>query len=256
MFSDTSVISMKSYHSEEKSDRRKGKIIFPARQYRRNRIGYEKPYLAWIPFANIWALGRLAEEYDNGKPRENIGKQLLSVYIAFISILVGALLIISVASISSALFGAADIFGVFMVFIFIPAYVLAFIFGVKFTIRQYLALWKIFRMFNPESSVGLLMLCIFLTPALPFVFFSISKNDPKNLRHEDDAQYVAYQDPFNPYYTPYPQQAQQPQYPQYQQYQQYPQYPQQPQQPQYPQYPQQPQTPEQNQNTPENPYKY
>ena len=146
-------------------------------------VGYSKPWLAWIPYANAKVMGDLADKYDNGKPSKNLGKKLLGWMIAesvVVSVCYGVILFAAVLigmrpSVGIALLGTALmlIACLAMLGVLIP-----------YIIYFYIAYWNILRIFAHTASIGLLMLGIFVVYAIPFVIFSVSKNKPQNLRGE------------------------------------------------------------------------
>ena len=161
------------------------------------KCGHKSPFLAWVPFASIYVYGELASKYEDEKPQKNIGKSLLTFNILL--------------SASSSLLGAALSFTLFVRMpamitglLAIIAYITLIVFTVIYLIKFILATWRILRIFAPSASVGLLMLCIFVSAAQPFILFAIRNNEPQNLRGKKEEGFTM--PIFNPYmYQSYPQ---------------------------------------------------
>ncbi len=169
------------------------------------KCGYDKPWLSWIPGANIFAFGKLAEYYDNGKPRKKIGVQLLVLTIAMVVVFMIIYIVMvfnMIASLSADSYTAEMLqqnvyeFEMMILAKMLPYMFVIFAVEIVYFVFYYIAIWKILRIFCPEHAVGLLLLCIFVSPALPFVFFAIRKNVPQNLRQPERPEQP-------PFYPPY-----------------------------------------------------
>ena len=150
------------------------------------KVGYEKPWLAWIPIANGYAIGVLADKYDDGKPRSNFAKEILSTEITTLVVtlvmLVVALPIMLVGT-AMNISGLVSIGGI----IFLGLYIADLVLSIKLTIKILICYWRVFRIFHPELSVVYLMLSIFASAiASSIVFLIISNREPQNLRSDED----------------------------------------------------------------------
>ena len=157
-------------------------------------VGYKRPWFAWIPLVNALAIGDLADCYDNGKPSKKLGKKLLFFSIALIAVaLVYSFVSGFTAILTPALGTGGDIFAGELNFSMIIAFVIeAFrdivaiamiAIAVPNAIFTYQAYWGIFRIFNPSASVIYILLSVFVSEAMPFIFFfDLAKKEPQNLR--------------------------------------------------------------------------
>ena len=165
-------------------------------------VGYKKPWFAWVPILNARACGDLADFYDNGKPSRNLGKKLMTLTIVITALSVGFGFIYLFAVIAALGGGYGSIYSIFAsLFFLLVLYYCAWIaIAVIYTIYYYKAVWSILRIFAPSASVGLLMLCIFVTEAFPFVIFALRNKEPQNLRRaEGDYEDKNELPPENPY---------------------------------------------------------
>ena len=161
------------------------------------------PYygLAWVPVANMWVFGKLADQYDNFKKGSNMHLTQILLYGD-----IGLTVLYIIAAIANS--------AVMMMILWMPAIALA--------VFEFIALYKIYHAASPSASVALLVCSILFTIVMPFALFA--------LRNKDEGYAQGYAPA-----GPAPQAPPQYQQPQYQQQ------PQQPQQPiQYTQAPPQP----------------
>ena len=168
------------------------------------KVGYARPWHAWVPFANEYAVGSLADMYDDGKPKSNLAREFLTV-----NIVTGALaLAMLVISLPLMLVGlGAKISALYSLgaILFLGLYIATIVFSVKTIVKMYVCYWRIFRIFHPALSVLYLMLSIFVSSvAVCFIIFFISKREPQNLRSDDDNENkfddFGSAEPQNPYF--------------------------------------------------------
>lgn len=158
------------------------------------KCGVDKPWLAFIPVANAYNLGKLAERCDDGKPTvKKYSKILLGLNIATLcsSIVLGVgeiFIIICTAGleISGNYYGGAAIGGLLL---FMLAALLCFALAVVAAVFNYIALYRVFRIFAPDNAVLFLVLTIFVSIAYPVIMLVLSAKEPVLLRRD--------------YYTPY-----------------------------------------------------
>ncbi|MEE3333146.1 MAG: hypothetical protein VZR54_02600 [Ruminococcus sp.] len=178
------------------------------------------PWMAWIPVANSYLLGKIGDYYD----LKNTGK------CNNFAIIMLCIAIAAIAAPITVILGFVTPFAAIALCVF-----------------DYICYYKFFKNVNPDSAVVMLVLSIIFPIILPFVLF-VCRNKIDILPAQAQPQYQQYQQPQYQqpqYQQPQYQQPQAPVQPQYQQPQApvQPQY-QQPQAPVQPQY-QQPQAPTQ-----------
>jgi hypothetical protein len=159
------------------------------------KCGHKSPFLAWVPFASLYVYGELADKYDNNKPPKKTGRSLL---IFNIILLANSYVFLFILCFS--LFLRLSYFEIGLIAIL--GYISTIVLTVIYSIKIILATWKILKIFAPSSSVGLLVLYIFVGVARPFILFAIRNNEPKNLRGQKEEGFTV--PIFYPYmYPPY-----------------------------------------------------
>lgn len=147
------------------------------------RRGIHNPWLAWIPLANYWIIGSIADQYQyvaKGKVR-NRRKVLLGLGISFyalfavIMICAVAVLVAGFASGMNAAAMEAQLTGVAVIVLL--AYLAFMIVGVVWTVFMYISMYSLYESCNPEHSVLFLVLSIFMSFLQPFFVFACRKND-------------------------------------------------------------------------------
>lgn len=129
------------------------------------RRGVNYPWLAWIPYANYWLIGSIADDYDNRNGlKKRWSKILLGLLIAYGAGLVLYFVSIIVFFIQTTLMGinesdiTAGFIGTLLFF-----YIVLIIFMVIATILSviyYICMYKIFESTVPDKSVKYLILSL------------------------------------------------------------------------------------------------
>lgn len=185
-------------------------------------------HFAWIPFLRIFALGKLSEQYDNGKPPKKSGLMLSILYAFYMGIFLVGYIVILISLMSFVLKVAASVdvnpeafeYSIlkymFDLMLWVIIWYLAVLaLAIVYTVFFYIALYRVFEIFYPKGSGWLIVLCIFINIAIPFVLFALRNKEPQNLRSQKKPdfapfppQYYNYGMPYQ--YTPmqYPQQPQ------------------------------------------------
>jgi hypothetical protein len=112
------------------------------------KLSIENPWMAWIPIANAYILGKIAGDkitiFNNDIPK--LGLVLLA------------------GGIGSAILSGIPVIGFLIV--------------IAYAVVSYVALYKIYRIFTVNSAVLYLVLSIVLCFTSPFLIFFASKNEP------------------------------------------------------------------------------
>lgn len=154
------------------------------------KCGVDKPWLAFIPVVNVYNLGKIAERYDDGKPTvKKYSKILLGLNIATAcsGIVMGVgeiFLIIFTERLSSAddmYFGGAAIGGLLL---FMLAALLCCALAIVAAVFNYIALYRVYRIFAPDNAVLFLVLSIFVSISYPILMLVLSAKDPVLLRRD------------------------------------------------------------------------
>lgn len=138
------------------------------------RLGFKNPWLAFVPVANVYALGKVAEQYvkNDGKPSAKFSKILLTLNIIILAI---AVLFVVFAVVAAVLFSNR-------VAIFIPI-ILGYLALIGIAIAQsvvyYIALWRIFAIYDNNNATVFLVLSIFISFLYPIFLFVLRNKEPK-----------------------------------------------------------------------------
>lgn len=151
------------------------------------RRNISNPIFAWIPVANVWLLGAIADDYD--EKVKGVKKKsrvlLLSLYLAFCAAFV--LLIVGVvvfAIVGATQYYAEETVVAGMIIIMMVGYLAIFAVAIVMSVFQYIAYYKLFKSCHPDNAVVYLILSIFISMALPIIIF-ICRKDDKGLPTED-----------------------------------------------------------------------
>ncbi len=161
-------------------------------------IGYAKTWHAFVPFCNAYAMGYLADCYNDGKPKTNYAKRLLGLNIATLAVVLPMMFLIIALMVASTVRGETTVMSIEIVFLLlamIAIYVAVMVLAVIYAVNSIKAVWRIYRIFAPEQSILFLMLSIFVSPAMAVIFFIIRSRAPRNLRFNGNGE----ADPYIPY---------------------------------------------------------
>ena len=133
------------------------------------RRGIRKPWLAWIPVANMWTLGSISDQYQyvaKGKIR-NRRKVLLGL-------MIGCAAIFSVLEVLAILFdGESAAAAVLLILGVLGAMGLA----IVYMVFLYIALYDLYVSCDPGNAVLYLVLSIVLNVTMPFFVFACRNKD-------------------------------------------------------------------------------
>ena len=142
-----------------------------------NRRGIRNGWLAWLPFGGSWVLGSISDQYQyvaKGKIR-NRRKALLGLEIAII--VVGG----TISAIQGFFYGAGLVGGldadVTLALVVLALSLVRLVVAVVYSVLYYVALYDLYTSSDPDNSVALLVLGIFLTFLQPFFIFSARKKE-------------------------------------------------------------------------------
>ncbi len=164
-------------------------------------VGYGRPKQAFAPFVSVYALGRAAESYDDGKAPARLAKPLLGTYIiafmvpgaiaaAFLFsgiVLVFAAMLLSLLGIA----GGQDMSVSFDETIrsaFMPAVVFSLlILGavVPYAVKRAAALLRVYRIFVPKRAELLMIVSTLIPPSASIIIFAIRNREPNGIRLDE-----------------------------------------------------------------------
>ena len=157
------------------------------------KVGMSNPWMFWIPCANVYAMGNLADTQATLCEGKNTTyrKKMLTWTIVVACIAIVWAIAFSVFIVVAAANGMLDANGdlvtldgfdpdaligpaLFFLFSFLVLLVLSVIYLVVY----YKVLYRIFKLYAPDGAVGLLILSIFVNVAVPAVFLILSGKEP------------------------------------------------------------------------------
>lgn len=156
------------------------------------RRGISNPFLAWIPVAQLWILGSIADQYDEAEKgvKKKSRVLLLVLEIAMYACLAFFYVIAFIFMIIIIMAGVAEgtyeysygydniavlmaVFGIAFVLFFGAIMVLA----IVLSVFMYIAYYKLFKSCRPDSAVLFLVLSIIIPFCLQICVFICRKDD-------------------------------------------------------------------------------
>ena len=172
------------------------------------KVGMSNPWMFWIPCANVYALGNLADTQATLCEGKNTTyrKKMLAWTIVVACAAIPWAIAYSVYMVVAAANGLLDENGVLITLddaslepligptLFLLAVSLVFLaLYIVYVVIYYKALYRIYKLYAPDGAVGLVVLSIFVSVAIPAVFLSLSKREPVlPPRGEDNGDGEAY----------------------------------------------------------------
>ena len=160
-------------------------------------VGLKNPVLAWIPYAQTYTLGAVADEYyrrNEGKTttyrKKLLGWQIAIAASAFLLIMLLMVYVVVLIVNGLPIEDAADIIRIpeaemnaytaaMPILVVLLVALLAFLaIYVVYLVYYYLSFHKVFKLFAPEHATGYLVLAILVPLAAPILFLVLSKKQP------------------------------------------------------------------------------
>ena len=153
------------------------------------KLGFGSNWMCYLPIFNLSAMGKIAGKYENqdGKSNKKLGKWMVALTILMIVALVAFIVLVLItvftliADASDAIELGTDL-AITGIGIFIPTIIFYFIImalTIANTVIYYIALWKIFSIFDSGNAVAYLVLSIFFSSLAPIFIFVIRNKEPK-----------------------------------------------------------------------------
>lgn len=155
-------------------------------------MGLSNPWMAFVPIANHYALGRIAEKYikNDGRPSAKFSKILLTlciitlvVAIAFV-VFIFVLVFLEAASIPEvdAVMYSEEMAATMAFTIILPillGYLVILGVSIAFSVVWYVALWRVFALYDDKNATVYLVLSIFFGFLCPIFLFMLRNRQPK-----------------------------------------------------------------------------
>ena len=135
------------------------------------KTGHDNPWLAWIPVGNLYSIGYLAEQSNLfcGKKKGSL-RVILPLLQGAMLLFIPAFFVLGVGVGLGISYGASEA----LVLLLILAYLVFFIIAIVATVFQYVALYKIYRLFAPDNATLYLVLGIFI-PVCTAIFLFVAR---------------------------------------------------------------------------------
>ena len=156
------------------------------------KVGMSNPWMFWIPCANVYALGNLADTQASlceGKSTTYRKKMLAwTIVVACASVLtVVAMIPMMFVVISNEMMDQNGIVRVPEAFtdemagpalFFLLALLVFFVLYIIYMVIYFKVLYRIYKLYAPDGAAGLLVLSVLVNIAIPAVFLALSKREP------------------------------------------------------------------------------
>ncbi len=143
-----------------------------------NRRGIHHPWLAWVPFGNLWILGSISDQYQyvsQGKVRSR-RKLLVGLNIALCVIMLVLFVVAVYAGIQAAIGGGEEGLIVAGMIALLSALVMM-VLAIVLSVFQYICLYNLYASCDPDNKTTYILLSIFIGVTLPFLVFICRKKD-------------------------------------------------------------------------------
>lgn len=152
------------------------------------RRGLSKPWLAWIPVANMWLIGSLSDQYRYVARGENKSKRkvlltlsivMMVLWVAAMAVIISAMVLAAQISMLGSMYSSWEmeekLMNYFMVLMGLMLPMLAV--AIALIVVRYMAMFDIYKSMDPENCVLFLVLSILFNVTEPFfLFFNRNKD--------------------------------------------------------------------------------
>lgn len=152
-----------------------------------NKCDIKQGWLGFIPVANFYLFGKIAEQYKREDNKKSLKYSLLlpvfyvlQMIATVILIIVFVISVISIISVVELAIENDQSLNIQMFSSFvgvIVGYVITMAIAIIFSVFNYIAMWRIFSMFKKENAVLFLVLSIFFSFLGPIFMFIIRNNN-------------------------------------------------------------------------------
>ncbi len=142
------------------------------------RRGINRPWLAWVPFGNMWMMGCISDQYRYLTKNQQTQRRRILLLLQILLTVLSVPMLVTAFSALGQISATPDLrtlttltagFGLTS-FPYSVASIVA-------TVLQYMCLYDLYRSCDPDYGVLFLVLSILISPLIPFfVFFSRNKD--------------------------------------------------------------------------------
>ena len=159
-------------------------------------LNLSNAWMAWVPILSTYTFGKIGSKYvkNDGKPSAKFGGWLLGLEISMVVLAIGMCAVIIgmipnlimlaesdfIAPSTELVGNFAAVFGFWFILVVI---------GIAYSVVYYVALWRVFAIFDNSTATVFLIVSILFSIATPFLIFAIRNNRPA-LTFADRAGFV------------------------------------------------------------------
>ena len=139
------------------------------------KLGLKHGWMAFVPFLNAYAIGKVAEQYVKADGRKSAKFSVILLVIQFASIGIGFIF--------GLIMGFSQFLFPMEAYMIIQLICYAFVYIISFglSIVSYVALWRVFAIFSNKNATLYLVLSIFVSVVHPFLIFAIRNHEPEHV---------------------------------------------------------------------------
>lgn len=147
-------------------------------------LGFNHTWMAWVPFFNTYTMGKIGSKYvkNDGKPSAKFGGWLVGLEMAMLAalfVIIGAVIAMIPNIITMTQSGETIPNGLIAsLLVVVVSYLALFGISIAYCVIYYIALWRIFAIFNNSSATAFLIISILFSITTPFFIFAIRNYKP------------------------------------------------------------------------------
>lgn len=149
------------------------------------RRGIKHPWLAWIPFGNLWILGSIADQYQfvsMGQVKNHrkvlVGLQIANTVVALAIFGMYIKLIVDILITAGGDIERVDpVSGGMIILVMLLLCLVIWVLSIILMVFRYISLYNLFASCNPDTKVAFILLSILLSFIEPFLVFACRNKD-------------------------------------------------------------------------------
>lgn len=149
-----------------------------------NRRGIKHPWLAWIPFGNLWILGSIADQYQfvsmgqvKNRRKVLVGLQIANTVVALAIFGMYIKLIVDILIVAGGDIERVDPVSGGMIILVLLLCLVIWVLSIILMVFRYISLYNLFASCNPNTKVAFILLSILLSFIEPFLVFGCRNKD-------------------------------------------------------------------------------
>lgn len=160
--------------------------------------GYDKPWLAWIPYGNVYLKGAIADDINMRQGKTSkwrkwlLGLSIASTLGAFVMAIVIIVFGVSVAIFAETESGGGAVAMVFSIIFMVLMFLVIYAAAIAAAVINFITIYKVYKDYAPDNAVAYILLSIFVSVSYPFLLYSVRNNVPVSMGgvHTNPAPYA------------------------------------------------------------------